>query len=130
MKKVFLLLGIAGFSSLSAQQKDIFDINSYLKKKNADTIKLSYKNIPVSGFKKLVQLKPNNTLLNFNFLLSNGNKVYSSPAYNMPIVIPDMQSFTIMPNLKTVQDTNYISHNKKEAGKIPNGAPSITKKSR
>ena len=36
MKKVFLLLGIAGFTTASAQQKDVFDINRYLKKKNAE----------------------------------------------------------------------------------------------
>jgi len=30
MKKVFLLFGIAAFSSASAQQKDLFDIQKHL----------------------------------------------------------------------------------------------------
>ena len=31
MKKVFLVFGIAAFSSASAQQKDVFDINRHIR---------------------------------------------------------------------------------------------------
>ncbi len=99
MKKVFLLFGLAAFSSASAQQKDVFDIQKHLEKmvkekKNSGTV--------TNPFQK------NNFLLHhlsrpqvweLSHILSNGDKVYTLSQDNMPCVVPDMRHYTNMPNI-------------------------------
>lgn len=117
MKKVFLLLGIAGFTTASAQQKDVFDINEYLKKKNAE------KSIIVPkiklGFQKpnIFQRNPNKISPGYFYSLPNGDKVYSSPSYHMPIIVPDMRQFNKMPTVTMGQRPDIV-----ELTKIPNAA--------
>lgn len=118
MKKVFLLLGIAGFTTASAQQKDVFDINAYLKKKTADKSKLA----PPSkqNFKKnnFFEIDANKKLPKNSYLIGNGDRIYSSPGYHMPIVVTDMRQFNRMPNAITGITLEIVS-----LTKMPNAAP-------
>ena len=122
MKKVFLLLGIASFTTASAQQKDVFDINRYLKKKNAEK-SITIPKIKL-GFQKpnIFQRNPDKISPGYSYSLPNGDKVYSSPAYHMPIVIPDMRQFNNMPNVVIVgRRPDIVS-----LAKIPNAAVPFT----
>jgi hypothetical protein len=99
MKKVFLLFGLAAFSSASAQQKDVFDIQKHLDKMVKD------KKNPGAVARPS---EKNTYLINHGFftygsnlspILPNGNKVYLLDPGNMPCVVPDMKQFTTMPNV-------------------------------
>ncbi|MEO5946056.1 MAG: hypothetical protein ABIP79_04520 [Chitinophagaceae bacterium] len=118
MKKVFLLIGIAGFTTASAQQQDFFDINSHLKKKNAEKSRTIPKTKLV--FPKTIPfpLKPNKTSINYSFTLPNGDKVYTSPDYNMPVVVTDMRQFKTMPNAILLRPHSIV-----QFPKIPNASP-------
>ena len=50
MKKIFLLAGIIASSSAICQQKDLFDADSYIQKKQAEKNKVAEKIIPVFPF--------------------------------------------------------------------------------
>lgn len=84
MKKDFLLLGIVGFTTASAQQKELFGINKHLKKKNAEKSTATPKT--KLGFSRTSssRLKLIKKSTNHSFALPNSDKVYSSPTYNMP----------------------------------------------
>lgn len=99
MKKVFLLFGMAAFSSASAQQKDVFDIQKHLDKrakdkKNSGTI---FRPTIKSNFHLHHRLRPQ--VWELSHILSNGDKVYALSRDNMPCVVPDMRQFTNMPNI-------------------------------
>lgn len=59
---------------------------------------------------KLLKLTPsfkiyNSQKLELSYTLANGDRVFQSPAYNMPCIIPDMRKFQIMAN-GSVNDKN------------------------
>lgn len=121
MKKVFLLLGIAGFTTASAQQKELFDINKHLQKKNAEKPIATPKIKP--GFQRgnPFQFKPSKNSAKYYLVLPNGDKVYRSPEYHMPIVVPDMRQFNTMPNAIIEKSIATIF-----TTRIPNAAPPFT----
>jgi len=89
MRKIFLILGLAGFTSVYGQQKEVPDINKYLEKKlgrksvNNQTPTLVYKASPYQLLLKQV--------------LPNGDKVLASPIYNMPVIKPGNNFIYNMP---------------------------------
>jgi len=117
MKKVFLVFGIAAFSSASAQQKDVFDIERHLQKittgKKLPGVNLQ--NQPIFEFK---QLPPN--LLNS---LPNGDRVTTLPGYNMPCVVPGQSYLYFTPNLAGINQPLLLrAFKRSEPGIIPNPA--------
>jgi hypothetical protein len=97
MKKVFLLFGVAAFSSASAQQKDLFDVNRHIQGL------LNYNKITE---KSITPLEINTYFLNGSqtpgvnlfSILPNGAKVYLLPQDNMPCVLPGITQNN-MPNI-------------------------------
>lgn len=90
MKKVFLLLGITIAESAMGQQKDLFNVDEYLKKhktpsyaRPADTLFAYTPVIPA----------PKSLLKSFD--LPNGNRVSFLPQDNMPCVVPTMEDYNI-----------------------------------
>lgn len=124
MKKVLLIFGIAAFSSASAQQKDLFDIQKHLEKKQAEGKKAAEENsfvLPL--FKKPQMVDPFiNNLHTLSYTLPNGDVVLYGNG-TMPCVKPDMSQFQAMPNLA---DNNQFTFNfypqKIQPGQIPNGS--------
>ncbi len=105
MKKIFLVFGIAAYTSASAQNKDLFDIQDHLRKKTAESNKVGriFRNPPPyeGGFQRL-----------------SGNEIGGSIVMiprngGMPYVKPDIRQFQTMPNPGLGNFTTNI---------IPNGA--------
>ena len=98
MKKVFLLFGIAAFSSASAQQKQVFDINKHLQdlldKKNTSQLI-----VKPSGSNKYFVAGSSQPGFKLSAILPDGDKVYLLPPDNMPCIVPDMKQFTAMPDI-------------------------------
>src|SRR5579885_1400331 len=93
MKKIFLITGLAAFSIASAQQKDLFDIQKYLQKKQAKEklqkmmdrfIPSNPSNLPPPA----IHLSSYPPQAKLSQTLSNGNKVYLLPMDNMPCIVP------------------------------------------
>ena len=123
MKKVFLLFGIAAFTTASAQQNDLFDIQKHLQKKSVDYNKLiENKKIDLAFSKPFIYNPPqvNNNPVD-SYTLPNGDKVVISTLDNMPCVQPDMQQFQRMPNLGYEGQFNF-SPQRVFPGQIPNGS--------
>lgn len=126
MKKIFLLFSVAAFSGASAQQKDLFDTQEHLQKKQTEDKKATEKKITPFPFKKQFNygnLYSGNSPES-SYTLPNGDKVFISPLDRMPCVKPDIRNFQIMPNLangKVLPDYNYYPH-KSKPWQIPNGA--------
>lgn len=119
MKKAFLFFGIAAFTSASAQQNDLFDIQQHLLKKSADNNKLvEKKNIDLPVIYNPLHI--NNNPID-SYTLSNGDKVVISRLDNMPCVQPDMQQFQRMPNIAYQEKFNF-STQQLLPGQIPNGS--------
>ncbi|MBL0152857.1 MAG: hypothetical protein IPP93_04995 [Chitinophagaceae bacterium] len=90
MKKIFLVLGIAIAGSAMGQQKDLFNVDEYLKKQKipsyirpADTVFVYNPANPA----------PKSLLKSFD--LPNGNRVSFLPQDNMPCVVPKMEDYSI-----------------------------------
>jgi hypothetical protein len=114
MKRALLLFGLASFTGISAQTQDLFDINKHLEKKsNLTTRKVSLTQkifkIPNIEINKLVHV----------FTLPNGDKVVSSPKYNMPIVTPGNNFIYYMPTSYMPFYKDFLS---KLPGRMPNGS--------
>jgi len=98
MKKVFLLFGIAAFSTSSAQQKGVFDIQRHLDKMVKD------KKLPKPGIKPPSINYPfiNHTYQRpaweLSHILPNGDKVFLLSQDNMSCVVPGSIN-TNMPNI-------------------------------
>jgi hypothetical protein len=124
MKKVFLLFGIAVFSSASAQQKDLFDIGIHLQKKQAESKKAAEKKNmllpPRNIFNLYIPYTANQSDL--SYLLPNGDKVIILGQDNMPCVVPDMSQFQNMPNPSFQRSNSSFVPFTKGPGQIPNGA--------
>ena len=121
MKRIFLLLGIAGFTTASAQQKELFDINMHLKKKHAEKSIATPKTKEDLQRANPFQFKSNKKLTTYSFALPTGNKVYRAPAYHMPIIVTDMRQFNKMPNVIIGETIATIFPTR-----IPNAAPPFT----
>jgi hypothetical protein len=120
MKKVFLLFGIAAFSGASAQQKDLFDIQQHLQKKQAEDKKVAEKKINPFPYNNHYS----GNIRELSYTLPNGDKIFNPPLGSMPCVKPDMRNFLIMPNLangKVLPGYNYYPQ-KVKPGQIPNGS--------
>lgn len=117
MKKIFLVFGIATFSTASAQQKDVFDIQRHLQKLTADKKKpgVNLQNQPLFEFR---QLPPN--ILNS---LPNGDRIMILPGDNMPCVVPGKTYLYFTPNLAGAnQPLLLLAYQRKQPGAIPNPA--------
>ncbi len=123
MKKVFLLFGIAAFSSASAQQNDVFDIQKHLQKKQAEDKKTIEKKTMILPFKKSTTYS--NLHLGYkpeaSYTLPNSDKVVTLSLDNMPCVQPDMRQYQTMPNVVYDKQFNF-SPQRPKPGQIPNGA--------
>jgi hypothetical protein len=121
MKKVFLLFGIAAFSTASAQQKDVFDINrhiqGFLDKKTSS--RKVIKPIVANNFFSIGTYKPG---MKLSYVLPNGDKIYLLPQDNMPCVAPGFPQNN-MPNVFDPDkffESNIVKQN--IPGNIPNVA--------
>jgi hypothetical protein len=98
MKKVFVLFGIAAFSTASAQQNDVFDIQKHLEKMLKDKkfpraiIKPPSINYP------FINHTSGRPAWEFSHILPNGDKIFLLSQDNMPCVVPGSVN-TIMPNI-------------------------------
>ncbi len=114
MKKVFLLFGIAAFTGASAQNNDPFDINKHLEKKGNLT---NRKGFITQNLKQTSKVEINGLVPVFS--LANGDKVLSSPKYNMPVVTPGNSFFYTMP---TFFIPSYRDSLSKFPGRMPNAS--------
>ncbi len=121
MKKLFLLLSIAGFSSASAQPGNLFDIQKHLQKKKTENKKKSQRNPGMKpqffSAEPFFRSKPQPS-----FTLPNGDKVMFLHQDNMPCVVPDIRQFR-MPNISNPGEhflTEYFKN--RPPGCIPNPA--------
>lgn len=124
MKKVFLLFGIAAFSSAAAQEKNLFDIQKHLQKKQAEARKITQeKKYVLPPFKKFQPADPFiNRLHNQSYTLPNGDVVLYGIG-SMPCIKPDMSQFQTMPDIANSQPYSYKFYTKRiQPGQILNGA--------
>jgi hypothetical protein len=129
MKKLLVIAGLAAFSFASAQQKDIFDIQKYLQKKQAEEKlqKMKDRFIPSNPsnpkFYLPESLYPPQARLSQT--LPNGNKIYLLPMDNMPCIVPDKDQYAdnMPPAPKKFElfDTQQ-RNNRQQPGAIPNPA--------
>lgn len=113
MKKVFLFFGIAALTGAAAQNKDLLDINKHLGKKSNLT---NGKGLFTQKMHKTYGIEINKSVLVFT--LPNGDRVLSSPKYNMPVVIPGNNYIYNMP-IRFIP--SYKDSLSKIPGRIPNG---------
>ena len=114
MKKVFLFFGIAALTGAAAQNKDLLDINKHLEKKINLT---NGKGLFTQKMHKTSGIEINKSVQVFT--LPNGDRVLSSPKYNMPVVIPG-NSYVY--NMPTRFVPSYRDSLSKLPGRIPNGS--------
>ena len=117
------MFGLFGCYAVSAQQKDLFDIEIYLQKKAAEKSGTNYRLLLPDNFndyRSVLKKDPVNKIYKcfLSHTLPNGDKLYSLPTDNMPCVVPDMNLYTIMPNAGT--STTIVLQNR--PGIIPNPA--------
>ena len=114
MKKVFLFFGIAALTGAAAQNKDLLDINKHLGKKSNLT---NGKGLFTQKMHKTYGIEINKSVQVFT--LPNGDRVLSSPKYNMPVVIPGNSYIYNMPTRFVPSYRDSLS---KLPGRIPNGS--------
>jgi hypothetical protein len=118
MKMIFLLLGVAGFSAASAQNKDLFDIQKHLQKNHGGNKKIVEKrNFLKQSFIISPFARPGTRL---SHILPNGDKVMLLSQDNMPCIVTDLKQFN-MPNLSDPKEY-FLSLPliNKRPGSIPN----------
>lgn len=119
MKKTFLVFGIAAFSSASAQQKDLFDINKHLQKITAEKNFPAYNSnsnaVTVLTGKDFLQLPQQSY-----YLLPNGDKFRTLSGDNMPCIIPGKRYTHFTPNPALATSPGLLLHPKDLPGAIPN----------
>ena len=93
MKKSILAFCLAGGMAANAQNNDLQDLNKIIKERKEETGE-------TNRMKLLAPLStPLNSLVTGTpYILPNGDKVYEGSLDRMPIVKPDMQAFSLMPN--------------------------------
>lgn len=114
MKKVFLLIGVAGFYSASGQQNNLFDEQKHLQKKGKQDMPL---------LKLSPAFKPLSVSPSLSYTLQNGDKMLFLPVDNMPCIIPDMSQFKTMPNAVVTLLNFSLENVNNKPGDIPNAAP-------
>jgi len=118
MKMIFLLLGVAGFTAASAQDKDLFDIQKHLQKKQGENNKILEKRNfpkPPSKIAPFTRLRARHS-----HILPNGDKLMLLTQDNMPCIVPDMKQF-LMPNISNPEDYfRSLPLITKRPGSIPN----------
>lgn len=114
MKTLLLLVCITTVNTLSAQNKDVFDINSHLQQLIKEGKLPWQKNNQVN----LLSGRPGNPP-SLSIIFSNGDIVYTFPQYNMPVITP-APSNQHMPNGATGHP--FILH---QTNAIPNPAPPL-----
>jgi len=124
MKKIFLLFGVAAFSSVSAQQNDFFDINKHIQKKRTESKKAAEKKLILPSIKPFQHYNTYSTnKATLPYLLQNGDKVVTLGQDNMPCIVPDMRQFQNMPNMANKEQFNFnYSPQKVLPFQIPNGS--------
>ncbi|HKZ67739.1 MAG TPA: hypothetical protein VJ111_15340 [Chitinophagaceae bacterium] len=81
MKYLFLLATVTVFSSVSAQNDEVFYLQKQIKKKLEKR---------VTGFPNYQSSIPVQPQKDLAYILPGGNKVSTLPQDNMPCIIPDM----------------------------------------
>lgn len=106
MKKLFLVFGIVSAYSVSAQQKDLFDINNHIKS-NIDKAKTrAEKNkafsFPLNLERTYAFTNPLDMVFKprSSYILPNGDRVIISSIDNMPVVVTDIKMFKTMPSVE------------------------------
>jgi hypothetical protein len=113
MKKMFLFIGINSFYSVNGQQKELFDIDRHLQNK-------STKKAPLKLYDKpAIEFKSNRNHFTLNYMLPNGDKVFTSPGYNMPVIIPGN---SLVYNMPTLYIPGFKDSLQKQRNYIPNPA--------
>jgi hypothetical protein len=119
MKRVFLLFGIAAFSSASAQQKDVFDINRHIQEllnKNNTALKSS----GPAEINTYFLNGPHQSNVTLSHVLPNGDKVYLLPQDKMPCVVPGI-TLNNMPNISDPDEYfEALAFKNNTPGIIPN----------
>ncbi|HEY6062750.1 MAG TPA: hypothetical protein VIV35_04020 [Chitinophagaceae bacterium] len=121
MKRTFLLFGLVAFTSASAQQKNVFDINRHIQEvlKNNNT---GSTRVKIFETDKIFLNKFTQSLPKLSHILPNGDKVYLLHGDNMPCVVPDMRQFTTMPNISNPDEYfESLQFRQHLPGNIPNG---------
>lgn len=113
MKKISAFFCVAISTSVCAQEKDLFNIDQHLQKKQAEQVKIfKLSQLPASplsiSFSSVIPVQTT------SILLANGDTLYYGNG-TMPCVKPDMKEFGQQPN-------NNISPNVFFNGPMPNAA--------
>ncbi|MEQ1676923.1 MAG: hypothetical protein ABL876_09495 [Chitinophagaceae bacterium] len=116
MKRVFFSVCIFGCYTAAAQQNDIFDIQKHLQQKKSVTGDQLQPDLLAMKPAGTISVLPEQYL---TYTLSNGDIVTYGNG-SMPCVKPDMELFSIMPNVNRAND-NAIPL-LPQPGQIPNGA--------
>lgn len=114
MKRALIIFGIGCFTMAKAQQKDVFLLDDYLKKK---TVKKLSAISPVQKNKRPKKMIPGQ--LSFSYALPNGDRFYTTPLFKMPVIKPGNNFIYHMPTfyLPGICDSLLLN-----PGKIPNAA--------
>lgn len=114
MKRVFLVVGIATFSSASGQQNDVFNIEDHLMKKKTGNM------IKAPAIKNL--WKETDLSKNYKVIVTPKR---ITPSYgDIPCIKPDMQHFQAMPN----PGLGVLRLFDKQPGQIPNVSTTLPRK--
>lgn len=123
MKKVFLLFGVAAFSSVAAQEKDLFDVQKHLQDKQNKGKQQVEKKAPALPLSKPFTFLNPVYGLESSQPFSNGNTIIILGIDNMPCIKPDMNLFKTMPNVADNSPFNFnYSPNRIQPGQMPNGS--------
>jgi hypothetical protein len=127
MKKLLVIAGLAAFSFASAQQKDFFDIQKYLQKKQAEEKlqKMKDRFIPSNPKKPIIHLSQDLPQAKLSQTLPNGNKVYVLPLDNMPCIVSDKDQYAdnMLQAPKKFELFDKLQRNiRQQPGAIPNPA--------
>jgi hypothetical protein len=127
MKKLLVIAGLAAFSFASAQQKDFFDIQKYLQKKQAEEKlqKMKDRFIPSNPKKPIIHLSQDLPQAKLSQTLPNGNKVYVLPLDNMPCIVSDKDQYAdnmLQAPKKFELFDKLQRNNRQQPGAIPNPA--------
>lgn len=120
MKKILLIIGIAAFSPAFAQQKELFNIDTYLQKTYKAKKLPKALVIPTGKESSLIANQFYFQGPNLSHISSNGDKVYILGQDKMPCVVPDMSQFN-MPNISNPTDYfKSLAFQQTLPGTIPN----------
>lgn len=114
MKRLFIVISMGCFTAAEAQQNEIFRIDDYLKKKPSKPLSAIS---PFQKNKATIKIIPGQ--LSFAYALPNGDRVYTSPLFKMPVIKPGNNFIYNMPTFYLHGISDSLLPN---PGKIPNAA--------